>query len=102
MTATIPATFETDQTVQNFCIQELAAGRSNANGTLTLAASVGTTTVTAKNCGAGSAVLLFPTTANGAAAIATTYVSTVSPGSFVLTHTNNVQTDRSFFFVCLG
>lgn len=83
-------------------INQLAQGRSNAVGTVTLTASVASTTVTPETCGAGSKVFLTPTTANAAAALATTYVSAVAPKSFTLTHANNAQTDRTFGYVCLG
>jgi hypothetical protein len=87
-----------------FTVRQLAEGRSNAVGTFTLAASAATTTVTATNCGSGSSVLCFPTTANAAAEWknGTVYIGTVSNGSFVVTHANNSQTDRTFMYVALG
>jgi hypothetical protein len=87
-----------------FVIRQLCQGRSNAVGTFTLAASAATTTVTATNCGAGSSVLCFPTTANAAAEWknGTMYIGTVSNGSFVVTHANNAQTDRSFMYAAVG
>lgn len=93
---------ETNPRVQNAAIQQLQQGRSNALVLATLAAGTTTTTVDAPNCATGSAVLLSPTTANAAAALATTYPSTVSNGSFVLTHANNAQTDRIFRVATLG
>lgn len=93
---------ERNPRVQNEAIRQLQQGRSNALVLATLTANTTTTTVTAPNCASGSAVLLSPTTANAAAALATTYVSTISNGSFVLTHANNAQTDRTFRFVTLG
>jgi hypothetical protein len=87
-----------------FTVRQLAEGRSNAVGTFTLAASAATTTVTATNCGAGSSVLCFPTTAHAGAELAAggMYISTVSNGSFVVTHANNSQVDRTFMYVALG
>lgn len=104
MTAYVVQTNETDLTKHAFGQQQLAAGRSNAVGSVTLRTSNTTTTVTATNCGSGSKVFLSPTTANAAAEIGngTIYVSTVSAGSFVLTHASNSQADRTFGFVCLG
>lgn len=102
MTAYIVQTNETDLTKHAFGQQQLAAGRSNAVGSLTLRANQTTTTVTAQNCGTGSQVFVTPTSANAAAAIATTYVSSVLAGSFVLTHASNAQTDKTFGYVCLG
>lgn len=96
------STNETDQTKINRAIQQLEQGRLYVGGTCTLAASATTTTVKAANCGAGSQVLLTAKTANAAAALATSYVSAVANGSFVVTHANNAQTDRTFGYACLG
>jgi hypothetical protein len=82
-----------------FTLRQLCEGRSNAVGTFTLAASAATTTVTATNCGSGSSVLCFPTTANAAGEWKN---GTVSNGSFVVTHANNAQTDRTFMYVAIG
>lgn len=83
-------------------VRQLIEGRSNAVGICTLAANAGTTTVTAPNCGPMSAVFLCPTTANAAAIGAAVYVSAVAAGSFTVTHTNNANADKSFFWVALG
>jgi len=82
-------------------IRELIEGRSNAVGSVTLTANAATTTVsTTINANAG--VFLMPKTANAAAAVATTRVTSVTAGSFVLTHANNAQTDREFFYLVIG
>jgi hypothetical protein len=85
-------------------LNQLAQGRTNAHGTVTLTANAASTTVTAITCGEGSAPLVIPTTANAAAEIGagTMYVSTISNGSFVIAHANNAQTDRTFRWVALG
>lgn len=85
-------------------VRQLCEGRSNATGTVTLAANAASTTVAAANCGAGSRVFLFPTTANAAAALATTYVQAadVTKRQFIIRHANNAQTDKTFFWVALG
>lgn len=93
---------ETDPRKQNNAIRQLIEGRSNAVGSVTLAANAASTVVTAPNCGAGSSVFLFPTSANAAAIVAATYVSSVAAGTFTVTHTNNGNTDKTFFWVCLG
>jgi hypothetical protein len=87
-----------------FAVRQLTEGRSNAAGTFTLAANAASTTVPAPNCGAGSTVLPFPKTANAAAEIGngTMFIGTVSNGSFVVTHANNAQADRTFMYVALG
>lgn len=102
MTATVVASNETDPRKIGFVANQLGQGRSNATGLVTLTANAASTTVTAINCGDGSQVFLSPKTANAAAALATTYVSTISNGSFVLTHANNAQVDKTFGWVALG
>lgn len=93
---------EKDPINQNNAIRQLMEGRSNAVGSVTLRASQTTTVVTAPVCGANSAVFLFPTTANAAAIVAATYVSSVASGTFTVTHTSNGNTDKTFFWVALG
>jgi hypothetical protein len=87
-----------------FAIRQLMEGRSNATGSVTLTPSATTTTVTAPTCAAGSAIFLFPKTANAAGAIATTYVlaGNVSAGQFIVTHANAGSADRTFWWVALG
>jgi hypothetical protein len=85
-------------------IQQLANGRSNAAGLVTLATGATTTTVSAANCAAGSCVFLFPATADAAAALATTFVpaASVTKQQFVVAHANSGQSDRTFFYICIG
>jgi hypothetical protein len=104
MSAPIVSTNEKDLTKFAFAVQQLGQGRSNATGTVTLRASQVTTTVTAANCGAGSAVFLCPATANAAAVVATTYVlaSNVTAGQFIITHASDADVDQTFYWVALG
>lgn len=85
-------------------VRELFQGRSNAVGTVTLEAGGTSTSVVAINCGSDSKIFITPTTANAAAEVGAggLYVSSVSAGAFVLTHANNAQTDRTFYYVALG
>ena len=85
-------------------VRALARGRSNAAGSVTLTASAATTAVTADVVSASAGVHLFPATANAAAELGagTIYVSAVANGSFTLTHANNAQTDRTFFWFAVG
>ena len=85
-------------------VRQLMQGRSNAAGSLTLAAGAASTTVTAPNCAPTAQVFLFPRTAHAAAELAAggCFVSAVASGAFTLTHANNPQTDRTFSYVCLG
>ncbi len=104
MTVRVVDRNEKDLSKLALAINELASGRSNATGIVTLAAGVTTTVVTAVTCAGGSVPILVPMTANAAAEIGngTLYISSVGKGSFTVTHANNGQTDRIFSFVCLG
>lgn len=105
MTVTVPAINETDLKKINQAIQQLSAGRSNAVGVVTLAVAPATsTTVTDRNCATGTVPILVPTTANAAAAQATTYVptTTIANGSFVIQHASSAQTDRKFLYALYG
>lgn len=85
-------------------IQQLSAGRSNAVGSVTLAASATTTTVTDPNCATGTVPILTPTTADAAAAVATTFIPVVSiaNGSFVIHHASAASVDRTFLYALHG
>lgn len=98
------STSEKDPMKFALAIQSLFNGRSNAIGKATLAAGATSTVVSAPNCAAQCAVFLFPTTAHAAAEIAAggCYVSAVGKQQFTITHANNAQVDRTFFYVALG
>ena len=85
-------------------LNEVLRGRNNAVGTVTLTASAATTTVTNNLMAPDMGVWFVPTTANASAEIGagTMYLSTRDTGSFVITHANNAQTDRTFVYVVLG
>jgi hypothetical protein len=104
MTAYVPGITETDLKKIVLAIQQLAAGRSNAVGTATLATGSATTVVSDKNCAAGSTPLFTPTTANAATEVGngTMFVSAVANGSFTITHANSSTTGRTFLYVLHG
>ncbi|MFH1343602.1 MAG: hypothetical protein ABIL01_20715 [Pseudomonadota bacterium] len=104
MTAYVPGITETDLKKIVLAIQQLAAGRSNAVGTVTLATGAATTAVMDKNCAVGSTPLLTPTTANAAAEAGngTMYVSTVTNGSFTITHASSGTPGRTFLYALHG
>ena len=85
-------------------IQQLSAGRSNSVGKVTLKANVTSTTVSDPNCAVGTVPLLTPTTADAAAAIATTFipVASIANGSFVIDHASAASTDRTFLYALHG
>lgn len=96
------ASTEKDPAKFAVAIQQLYSGRSYSTGSVTLAAGATSTVVSAINCAPQSAVFLSPKTANAAAAIATTFISSVGKQTFTITHANSAQTDRSFFYDCRG
>ena len=79
-------------------INETRRGRLNNGGEVTLTANAATTTLADVLISTNSRVFLSPQTANAAAALATTYFGTPMPGSVVITHANNAQTDRIFAY----
>ena len=76
-------------------------GKLNCTGKVTLTASASSTTVTDNRCLANSVILMQPTTANAGALGAAGHI-VASSGSFVITHPNNAQTDRTFNYAILG
>lgn len=104
MAGQVPHLQETSLVRINQAIRDLFAGRSNAVGEVTLTASAASTDVTAINVGADTKIFLTPTTANASAEFGngTIYVSSVGQGTFTITHANNAQTDRTFYWVGIG
>lgn len=104
MTAYVPGITETDLKKIVLAIQGLAAGRSNAVGTVTLAAGASTTTVSTPNAASGSTPILTPASANAATELGngTLYVSAVANGSFTITHASSAATGRTFLYAVLG
>lgn len=99
---TKPSTNETKLFVICQAIRELFEGRSHAYGTVTLRTGQTTTVVSDENCGAGTEPQLQAKTANAAAAVATTYISSVGKKTFTITHANNAQADRTFSYALRG
>jgi hypothetical protein len=104
MTAYVPGITETDPKKIVLAVQQLAAGRSNAVGRVTLATGSATTTVTTSNCASGSTPILVPASVNAAVEVGngTMYVSTVANGSFTISHANSATTGRTFLYAILG
>lgn len=72
-------------------------------GSCTLTASTTTTTVSDTNVQSASRIILFPTSANAAADVGSAtgvYVSAKTLGtSFVITHPNNANADKTFDYI---
>jgi len=104
VTAFVPGITEPDLKKIILAIQQLAAGRSNAIGTVTLATGSTTTVVSDNNCAVGTVPLFTPVTANAAteAGNGTMYVSAVTNGTFTITHANSATTGRTFLYALQG
>jgi len=104
MTAYVPGTTETDLKKIVLAIQQLAAGRSNAVGTVTLATGAASTIVTDKNCAVGSVPITVSVTANAATEIGngTMFISAVTNGSFTISHANSATPGRTFLYALVG
>lgn len=84
-------------------VNNIVDGKINATGSFTLTAGATSTVVSDRRCGTGSVVLITPTTANAAGAVATTYIpSTTVKNQFTVTHANTGTTDRTFNYAILG
>jgi hypothetical protein len=104
MTAYVPGITETDLKKIILAIQQLAAGRSNAVGSVTLATGASSTTVTTANCAAGSVPILVPASASAATEMGngTLHVSVVANGAFTIAHANSATTGRTFLYAVVG
>lgn len=106
MTAYVPGISETDLKKIILALQQLAAGRSNATGTVTLAQNAATTVVTTRTgtCFSTSVPILIPTTANAATEFGagSWYISSVGVDTFTITHVNSATASRTFSYVIVG
>ncbi len=83
-------------------INGLIDGKLDVARIVTLDAGVTSTAVDDNRFESNMIPWLTPTTANAAAALATTYVSARTKGGFTLTHANAGTTDRTFLYGRLG
>jgi hypothetical protein len=106
MTVYVPGISETDPKKIILAIQQLAAGRSNTVGTVTLTQNSATTVVTTRTgtCAPGSVPFLIPTTANAATEFGagTWYISSVGIDTFTVTHVNSATASRTFLYAIVG
>lgn len=92
----LPVKFNTpDEAIRRICTA-INTNADGQTGTVTLTANAASTTLTDVRITASSVISLMPTTANAAAAIATTYIGTTAIGSATITHANNAQADKTF------
>lgn len=83
-------------------VNNILGGKTNNTGTVTLTANAASTVVGDFRATSSSVIVLMPTTANAAGAIATTYVSSRGTKTFTLTHANNAQVDKTFGYAVVG
>lgn len=106
MTAYVPGLTEKDPQKVILAIQQLAAGRSNATGTVTLTVSSSTTAVTTATgtCAPGSVPILVPTTPAAATefGFGSLYISSVGKDTFTITHVSSATPARTFLFAIVG
>jgi len=82
-------------------------GKINSVGDVTLEANAVSTVVENVLVSGSSKIMLFPQTANAAAELGngTAYIdpaNIVSGAGFAITHADNAQTDRTFFYAIFG
>ncbi len=77
---------------------EMLKGRDNSVGTFTLTANATETTVTDNLFSSDMVPIWMPTTATAATAMTNVRVTTRSNGSFVLTHSNTADVDKTFLY----
>lgn len=94
----VPGLSEERLQILTTAIRQLAEGSTNSLSSVTLRPSFTTTVVTDVLATVDSHIDLCPLTANAAAALANTYVSSRLKGSFTLTHGNTATTDRTFSY----
>jgi hypothetical protein len=106
VTAFVPEINETDLKRIVMSLQQLAAGRSNSVGTVTLTQNSATSVVTTRTgtCAPGSVPILVPTTANAATEFGagSLYISSVGVDTFTITHINSATASRTFIYAILG
>lgn len=81
---------------------DLQAGKLLGVNEFTLTENDTSTTITDVRARANAVVLWTPTTANAAGAASTTYQSSITNGSFTVSHANTSTTDRTFRYIILG
>jgi hypothetical protein len=106
VTAFVPEINETDLKRIVMSLQQLAAGRSNSVGTVTLTQNSATSVVTTRTgtCAPGSVPILVPTTANAATEFGagSLYISSVGVDTFTITHVNSATASRTFIYAIHG
>ena len=83
-------------------VEAILRGNVNSGGAVTLTASSTTTVISNHLISPDSILILTPTTATAAAAMASVYQTVTGKNEITLTHNNTADTDRDFKYVVLG
>lgn len=83
-------------------VNNLMNGKSNNIGTVTLAQSSATTTLTDARIGVESVILFTPTSSHAASEMAHLYISAQTSGEATITHRNTGHSDLHFQYVIIG
>ncbi len=83
-------------------VNNILLGKMNCTIEVTLRASQTTTVVTDPRIYSTSWLGFDPRTANARSALFSMYVSSISNGTFTITHTNTATTDRTFILAILS
>jgi len=89
------------QNISNWA-RQVQQGKIPVTGNVTLAANVTTTVVTDPRVGINSFIGLIPTTAKGASAMPSVWVSSFGKQTFTLTHASTAATTKSFRYCVMG
>ena len=97
----LPVKFNTQDEAIRRIVQAINVNVDGQIGTITLTASVATSTLTDDRITHNSVLLLMPTTAIASTeqGAGTIYIGTSVNGSATITHANNAQTDRTFKYL---
>ena len=94
--------FGGDQRAVAEVVNGIMDGKTNNIGTVTLAQSSTTTTLTDARIGIESVILFTPTSSNSASEMAHLFISAQTNGSATITHRNTGHADLTFQYIIVG
>ena len=94
--------FGGDQRAVAEVVNGIMDGKTNNTGTVILAQSATTTTLTDARIGIESVILFTPTSSHAAAEMAHLFISAQTTGSATITHRNTGHNDLNFQYIIVG
>lgn len=94
--------FGGDQRAVAEVVNGIMDGKTNNIGTVTLAQSATTTTLTDARIGIDSVILFTPTASNAAQEMNHLFISAQTAGSATITHRNTGHADLTFQYIIVG